>query len=95
MVIWSPPPPSSTPPVAAMLVVAAGPGVGLDPLRGLLVADHLVADPVLGDVVFLVGLEVVLAVLVIAAGPAVIIWSPFIWSQVILSPIPSFVLSSS
>ena len=53
--------------VLAMPVVAAGPGVGLDP-------THLVADPVLGDVLFLVDLGVVLALLVIAAGPAAIIW---------------------
>ena len=36
-----------------------------------LVAGPLVADPVLGVVLFLVGLEVVLAMLVVAAGPGV------------------------
>ena len=54
-----------------------------------------VADPVLGDVLFMVDPGIVLALLVNAAGPAAIIWSPVIWSQVIWLPIPALVLSSS
>ena len=78
MVIWSPPPPSSTPPVAAMLVVAAGPGIGLDPIRGLglgrvLVLVELVvaAGPGVGLRGLGVGRVLVLVELVVADGPGV------------------------